>query len=200
MLKSLKTAVLALPALLMTGCVVYSLNPFCVKDRLIKTDVFNGEWRLLESAGESVAGRNISPWRFSPDKIIAFDKENMISEFKVSYFKIQDTLLMDIVSERFGGGAYRNMSVIPAHILLKAERAGDTLTLTPLNCDWLQKKDNAKAQNLKYAAYDGDDKVRIYFNSPAEWGAFLESAMAEPELFNVRQKFTLRAVSPETTK
>jgi hypothetical protein len=48
-------------------------------------------------------------------------------------------------------------------------------------------------------AYDGNDKTRIYTNSPDEWQNFLENNLNTPELFNEKQKFILQKITAAGT-
>ncbi|MHB9140157.1 MAG: hypothetical protein ACYC4Q_12205, partial [Victivallaceae bacterium] len=79
--------------------------------------------------------------------------------------------------------------------LLKVQLSSDSLTFVPLNVEWFNKADNEKVKELKSVAYDGNDKLKIYANTPQEWEIFLENNMNNPEIFNEKQQISLKKIS-----
>ncbi len=181
------------------GCTIYSLNPFCTKGKIVELKTVSGYWKLNVSAGEDVSKNDITPWKITDNTLITYDKNSKRSDFNIAFFKLNDQLFADITATLSQNNEYWNVTVLPMHVLVKVEIAGDALTFIPLNMEWFNKTDNEKVKALKSVAYDGNDKTRIYTNSPEEWEHFLESNMDTPELFNQKQKFVLQKIAPAGT-
>ena len=178
------------------GCTIYSINPFCTKGKIVELKAVSGYWKLNVSAGEDVSKNDITPWKITDNTLITYDKNSKRSDFNIAFFKLNDQLFADITATLSQNNEYWNVTVLPMHVLVKVEIAGDALTFIPLNMEWFNKPDNEKVKALKSVAYDGNDKTRIYTNTPEEWEHFLESNMDTPELFNQKQKFVLQKIAP----
>ena len=181
------------------GCVVYSVNPFCGKDKVVEMKELDGWWQLTESCGENVADKNITPWRINDGRITSYDTANKSSQFKTSFFKLKSSCFADMTGDSSLNNAYWNVSVIPMHILLKVELKDNTLTFVPLNVEWFQKADNEQVKMLKYVVYESNPKVRIYTASSEEWEKFLENNLDNPELFNQKHKVVLKKIQSENS-
>jgi hypothetical protein len=176
------------------GCIIYSINPFCTKGKILELKEVGGYWKLNVSAGEDVSKSDITPWKITDNTLITYDKNNKRSDFNIVFFKLKDQLLADITATFPQNNEYWNVTVLPMHVLLKVELGGENMVFVPLNMEWFNKADNEKVKALKSMAYDGNDKTRIYTNSPAEWEFFLENNLNTPELFNDKQKFVLQKI------
>jgi hypothetical protein len=181
---------------IIAGCTIYSINPFCSKDKIVELKEVNGSWKLKISAGEDVSSSDISPWEFSNNTLITYDKNNRKSEFNIAFFKLKEQLFADVIGKSPQNNDYWNITVLPMHFLLKVEINGEHLTFVPLNLDWFNKADNEKIRALKSVVYDGNDKIKIYTSSAEEWQSFLENNLNNTELFNEKQKFVLKIVAP----
>ena len=181
------------------GCTIYSINPFCTKGRMVELKTVSGYWKLNVSAGDDVSKNDITPWKITDNTLITYDKNSKRSDFNIAFFKLKDQLFADITATLSQNNDYWNITVLPMHVLVKVEIDGDTLTFIPLNMEWFSKPDNEKVKALKSVAYDGNDKTRIYTNTPEEWERFLESNMDIPELFNQKQKFVLQKIAAAGT-
>ena len=177
------------------GCTIYSINPFCAKSKIVELKAAGGYWKLNASAGDDVSKSDITPWKITDNVLITYDKNNKRSDFNIAFFKIKDQFFADITATSPQNNDYWNITVLPMHVLLKVEFSGNTLTFVPFNMEWFNKTDNEKVKALKSVAYDGNDKTRIYTNSPDEWQNFLENNLNTPELFNEKQKFILQKIT-----
>lgn len=178
------------------GCTIYSINPFCTKEKVVALTEVNGLWKLKTAAGEDVSRIDITPWEIADNTLTTYDKNNRKSEFNIVFFKLKDQLFADVIGKSPQNNDYWNITVLPMHFLLKVEINGEYLTFIPLNLDWFNKADNEKIKALKSVVYDGNDKIKIYTSSAEEWQSFLENNLNNPELFNEKQKFVLKIVAP----
>ena len=181
---------------ILAGCTIYSINPFCSNDKIVKLKEINSSWKLMISAGEDVSIIDISPWEIRNNTLTTYDKNNKKSEFNIVFFKLKDQLFADVIGKFPQNNDYWNITVLPMHVLLKAELNSDSITFVPLNMEWFNKADNEKIKVLKSVVYDGNDKIKIYTSSTEEWQSFLENNLNNAELFNEKQKFVLKIVAP----
>jgi len=65
----------------------------------VKAAHVNGEMVLLKDAGNDVSQENIKPWAFRNDGIQIFDKDGASSILTAKYFRVKDTLFMDVIAE-----------------------------------------------------------------------------------------------------
>ena len=180
---------------IVAGCTIYSVNPFCTKGKIMDLKEANGYWKLNISTGEDVSKNDITPWKITDNTVITYDRNDKKSDFNIAFFKIKDQLFADVVGRSSLNNDYWNVTALPMHVLLKVQLSGDALTFIPLNVEWFNKADNEKVKGLKSVAYDGNDKLKIYANSPQEWESFLESNMSNPEIFNEKQKISLKKIA-----
>jgi len=176
------------------GCTIYSINPFCTKSKILDLKEVSGYWKLNVSIGEDVSKHDITPWKITDNTLITYDKNDKRSDLSIAFFKLKDQLFADVSGKSSQNNEYWNITVLPMHVLVKVELNGDTMTLIPLNLEWFNKADNEKVKALKSVAYDGNDKTRIYTNSPEEWESFLETNLNIPEMFNEKQKVVLQKI------
>ncbi len=176
------------------GCTIYSLNPFCSKEKIIELKEADGFWKLNVSAGEDVSKNDIAPWKITDSTLTTYDKNDKKSDFNIVFFKLKNQIFADVISKSSQNNDFCNVTVLPMHVLLKVEPGNETLTFIPLNLEWFNNPGNEKVRILKSVVYDGNDKARIYTNSPVEWERFLENNLDTPELFNDKQKFILSKI------
>ncbi len=181
---------------ILAGCTIYSINPFCLKDKIVELKDVNGSWKLNVAAGEDVSRIDIITWEIADNTLTTYDKNNRKSEFNIAFFKLKEQLFADVIGKSPQNNDYWNITVLPMHVLLKAELNGESITFIPLNLEWFNKADNEKIKALKSVVYDGNDKIKIYTSSTEEWQRFLENNLNNAELFNEKQKFVLKIVAP----
>jgi len=191
LLKVIPLGLLAIVA----GCTIYSINPFCSKDKIVALKEVNGSWKLNVTAGEDISNKDITPWEIMDNTLITYDRNDKKSDFNIVFFKLKDQLFADVIGKSAQNNEYWNMTVLPMHILFKVEISGERLTFIPLNLAWFNKAGNEKVKALKCAAYEGNNQMKIYTSSPEEWESFLEKNLSNPELFNDKQKFVLRIIA-----
>ena len=180
---------------ILAGCTIYSINPFCSKDKIVEMKEVNGSWKLNVAVGEDVSRIDITPWDIADNTLTTYDKNGKKSDFNIVFFKIEDQLFADVFGKSPQNNDYWNITVLPMHVLLKVEIKGEYLTFIPFNIEWFNRADE-KALALQSVTYEGSGKAKIYTSSPEEWQSFLKKNLNTPELFNERQKFILKIVAP----
>jgi hypothetical protein len=192
---------LAVFVVLLNGCLIYSVNCFYTDDLKVEAPgQILGDWKLLVSYGENVEKKNITPWLFSKEQIISYDTKNKCSDFAVTFFKINNVLLADVVPKSSLNNDYWNCCVVPMHILVKVVLKKDKLELIPLNVEWFKKSGNTKVKDLPYAGYEGKDDIRIYNVSSAKWVKFLKANISNKNLFWDKNKFVLTKLKQSDSK
>ena len=177
------------------GCTIYSINPFCTKEKVVALKEVNGLWKLNTAAGEDVSKIDITNWEITDNTLITYDKNNKKSEFNIVFFKLKDQLFADVIGKSPQNNDYWNITVLQMHVLLKVELNGESLTFVPLNLEWFNKTGNEKVKALKSVVYNCNDKGRIYINSAEEWESFLTNNLTNSELFSEKHKFVLKIVA-----
>ncbi len=192
--------VLAAASILLGGCIVISLQPFYTEEAVVELPQLDGEWSLLRDAGEDVSGKKIKHWVFRGTVVQTYDEHGIGSILRIKYFKIDDTLFMDVTAgepdeSRLNRWWY--MHVIPVHSLLRLDMKGEVLILTPLNYDWLEERVESKETSLPFIWLKGDDMM-VFSADPGRWMDFLKKHKDSPEAFSKDLSYRLkRIVKPE---
>ena len=126
------------------GCTIYSINPFCSKDKVVDLKEVNGSWKLNVVAGEDVSRIDITHWEITDNTLITYDKNGKRSDFNIVFFKLKGQLFADVIGKSPQNNDYWNITVLPMHILLKVELNGENMVFIPLNMEWFNKVDNEK--------------------------------------------------------
>ena len=136
----LKTSGLILIAFLLAGCWPKSLHPFYTEKDVITDPKLAGKWLDTED------GKVDATWTFTEaenkryDLVIRDDKDE-VYKFDARLFILDGQRYLDLFSQK------RDMSIIPAHHLLKVTELGSGLQFSTPNFEWLDKwlKENPKA-------------------------------------------------------
>ncbi len=160
--------------LLISGCIVQSINPFYNSANQIPiSDTVIGQWQILEKDQSTIQA--IKPWIFTPDsKLQTFNEKHIMAEFETIYFKINQNIYMDSIAGDHEPqiSEYWSYHVFPVHVLTKIEIKDNRLILTPLDYDWLMK--NIEIGKIKLSFMKGYDKMTLFNASPEEWEQFLK--------------------------
>ena len=196
--------ILVVSVLNLSGCVVWSINKFFTKDLIVKVDGIKGDWKLITQCDEDVEHQQVNNWTFTDHQVYVYSAQgkyfgsgDMRNDFEVTFFKINNTILADVIAElskpRRENG-YFEFTVIPMHILMKVVIENDKLTLSPLlNTKGFMMHNNERIKSLTYVKYQGDDDFRLYTSTPEEWVEFLKKNLTDEQLF-AECKFELRRV------
>jgi hypothetical protein len=133
-------------AVFFTGCIVQSLNPLFDEKDLVSYSDIAGSW-TQEGEGKGI-------WKFEPDgkryKLTHTDDEKHTATLIASIGRIGTNIFMDTWLEDDDGGKSLNqfgaVHLVQVHSFMKVTKDGDTLRLTMMDLDWLDKtlKENPK--------------------------------------------------------
>jgi hypothetical protein len=182
--------------LLLSGCIVQSINPFAPDNVQVAVPELTGEWTLVTKQGDDVDGKNIKPWVFSKEKIVAFDENNVPSPLEVHYFRVGNTLLCQSTigdPDEAKIGVYWAIHTIPAFTLCKVEVKGDEAHFLPLDYKVLMQNINDGKVILPNVDYQN---AVLFTATTAQWTALLKQYAAKPETFNQEDAFVFKRVVP----
>jgi hypothetical protein len=165
-----------------SGCIVQSLNPFYTAGTVIESPVKNGKWKMIDKDGKP---EMVNRWLFEKDKITAYDESGLPGVLKVVYFKIEDTLFMDATVDKPDQKVctWWAMNLTPVHTVCRVEIHDDTLTLKPIDYEWIAKALEAKTFNLPYLKKKEWDSFLITASSQ-ELTDFLKKNRHDSKLFS----------------
>jgi len=157
-----------LSALLLTGCLVQSLQPFHTPATTVEVPELTGQWELLTAWGEPVPA-SVPVWKFTPDEILTWDHKTNSSPVKVKYFRLGDNLFANTSVEPTGNW-YQLWHLRPVHTVARVILAGDTVEFRPLDFTWFT---NCVAQTPLAIPHITADDFPLYNWSPRQWEQFL---------------------------
>ena len=164
------------------GCIVQSLNPFYTAGTVIESPVKNGEWEMIDKNGKPEMG---NPWLFEKDKITTYDEGGLPGVVKVVYFMVEDTMFMDATVDEPNQKVctWWAMNLTPVHTICRVEIHDDTLTLKPIDYEWIAKALEDKTFNLPYLKKKTWDSFLITASSQ-ELIDFLKKNRHDSKLFS----------------
>jgi hypothetical protein len=167
---------------LLPGCIVQSLCPFYTKESVCNIEGISGEWKLLDDKGNPESGK---PWIFQKDKVIASDKSGSQGTLKVTYFRTGESFFMDTIADDPSEGTNKwwVMHVFPVHVVTKVEIHDNTLTLTPIDYNWIEKTLKDKTGTLPHIL-NKDENSFLFTASPQEWIEFLKKYSNDVNVFS----------------
>ncbi len=191
----------------LAGCVVVSLNPYYTEDAIVEFPAAAGEW-VLASIGTDTEDKAIgSVWRFHDIYLEITDTEEeggRSSLLESTFFGVANTVFMDTTArpideqKKPGISNWWAMHTLPVHLLTRVEAEGDTLTITPIDQEWLLEQVKAGETDLDYVVVDG---LEVFTATSEEWMAFLEKYRDAKELYlDVGAYVLKRREAPEEKK
>lgn len=155
---ALRAAVLGLFALVLVGCSTPSLNPLASADTTLADPGIVGEW-IDDSDKPSVyAVTAAGDTKYHLAGTETGGKGEISLDFTL--VRLDGVTYADLTMPKtdFEKAAQRHgTTVVPAHVFVRLARDGDTLTIRPLNDDWLQ--DGLKAGTIALAHAKVDDTM-----------------------------------------
>ena len=131
-------------------------------------------------------------------ELAAFDKQNIGATFTVMFFKLGDHTFVDVLPGNTGDettlNSYWRWTVHPTHTVCKVELKDDTLTLRPLDYDWLKKSLEKGKLSLPHLG-KLDDFV-LFTASPRQWEVFLSRQATNPKAFVEEHAYVLKRKTP----
>jgi hypothetical protein len=157
-------------AFLLAGCVVSSVSPFYDEKEVIFEPNLVGEWTNDHDPAET--------WKFAKEgekryAVRYTNSEKVTNDLEGCLFKLESHLLLDL----FAKDKADNLTIIPAHILMKASLDGAALKLSTLDYEWLDKllqKNPSALRHHRIRTGPGADDYRLVLTADtAELQAFL---------------------------
>ncbi len=192
-----RLAFLSLATALATGCIVQSIHPFYTEKSMITLPVIMGNWDAVKLAGDDVREKHIHPWSFPELEhgeytAQIFDVNNRAASVKAIFFKIAGQIFCDFSPTGDPDiNAYWLALHHPQHTVTKVLVQNDTLTLLPLDYDWLTTAITNNTLTIAHVAVEKDQPM-LFVASPTEWGNILKSIANNPDAFPTKQAFVLK--------
>jgi hypothetical protein len=167
-------------ALLLAGCVVQSLHPFCTEKSVLATAPVLGEWQSSDP--------KVKPW--------TFDDHGTPGQIALVWFKLGTNIFCDSVAgdppddARING--YWLVHARAVHTVCKVEVKGDTATFFPLNYEWFSKA--AERKEVEIPALKQKDTLPLYTATPLEWEQFLTKHASNTNAFSDKVAIVLKRV------
>lgn len=187
--------------LLLSGCLVQSLQPFYTDESKVKVPELKGEWKLVTDWGRDVSGTEIKPWVLGEDQVTTYNESNETAQIQMVYFKMGETLYCDSGAGDPGKTAKINeywvWHFVSAHTLWKVELKEDVVRFLPMDLDWM-KDAMQNGRILVPPHFDRDDKQEwpVFSATPGEWQDFLKSHGADPGVFSTNNVYVLKKLKP----
>ncbi|HPT17646.1 MAG TPA: hypothetical protein PK388_10215 [Kiritimatiellia bacterium] len=195
----MKTSVLRLLPLLAAGlfaagCVVRSIHPWLSDESRVKEPSLAGAWH--DAKGPCTAFFSESDDSdYDYDVLLVTDNQD-VSRFSASLHQLGEQYVLTV-----GPGDPDNLNgivLLPGHLLLKAEMAGDALKLHGIDLDAFR----ARAEQAQVALAAGGSQTEGYTlaGDTEEVEAFARAQVADPDFFDAQPLYSFRklpAAAPE---
>jgi hypothetical protein len=181
---SLLAPFLALLALCLAGCIP-SVNPFYTEADLRAEPALAGRWRMEQNGGWE-------DWVFAPGDTTGYaltitTHEGKTGRFSAHLFELNGQRFFDLVATDadFVPSQYDlvKFSLIPGHLLVRMDWAGDHFRLALFDFDWLAKHLEANSDALAHHR-ETDRKEILLTADTAALQRFVLAHLGEGELFN----------------
>ena len=143
----------AFTAVFLAGCIVTSLHPLFTKEDCVFDPKLVGRWVNPEDAKAPV-------WIFKARDDKRYDctiiEKGKQYRFLASLGHLGDSPMLDLLIKRPDEETFSGMHLLPTHSFLKLALKGNSLTLRPLNYEWIEKKVKAKELDIAYAVLDNE--------------------------------------------
>ncbi|MFC1452370.1 hypothetical protein ACFLSJ_03390 [Verrucomicrobiota bacterium] len=186
-----------------TGCLVQSLHPFFTEDVVVEAPETHGEWRMVRQFGDDVSDKGIPPWVFGESEIKTFDEVGRPSNVEPTYFRVKERLFADwtageLPNENKEGtpNMYWCCLVSACHSVFRVAATSNSLTLIPLNPDWLSaggKRGRVKLSHVVVDDQHSNDRV-VYTARPKEWVSFLRKYGDNTNAFDAEGAFVFTRI------
>jgi hypothetical protein len=164
------------------GCIVQSLHPFYTAEAVIDAPVKKGEWTMINKKEEPETSK---PWIFGNDNITVYDEHGASGTVKVVYFKVEDTIFIDAIADDPAKGVciWWATQLTPVHTICRVEIQNNSLILSPINYEWIEKAVKEKTFGLPHLEKKDRDYL-VFTAAPKEWMVFLKKHGNDKKLFS----------------
>jgi len=187
---------------LLGGCVVQSIHPFCTEASKIDTpEAILGRWQPVKLVDEleEEDRQKMKPWVFTKGTLTTTDTRGVSSPLRTVFFRIGGELYCDFTAVdpdqlEVKANEYWHYVVTPVHALCKVTLAGDRLTFTPMDYSWFEQARKDGKQTVPFILR-GDDFM-TFTATPKQWEAFLKRHGKDPKLFSEADNFIFTKLKP----
>jgi len=175
---------------LILGCLP-SFHPFCTDEMEVSLPEIDGAWQVIV-AGEADPGQR-KPWVFSGKDVTVYDDQNRMGRFKVTYFRIDDTLYADVISADAQDEINREWlcHMLPVHNLCKVVLEGNKAEIWGFD-------HNAFKQGVENGTIDlphmKRDEFVFFTATPKQWVAFLQENAKKDHFYQEKPLYVLQRV------
>lgn len=186
-MKLLKAAFSFSLMLLLSGCIVKSLNKFYTSESRINLPEICGTWKLVPKESEKKKEQNIK-WNFQENTILTTDENGIQSPLDAVYFKVGNNIFVDLYPGKLDDknktvNGYWMSCVEPVHTLCKVVLVEDSLKLIIPNVQKIKSACSEGRANLKFVDRENLNEIEIFISSADEWIKFLTEFGDDSEIF-----------------
>lgn len=168
-----KAIIVMTAAVVLSGCVVLSFNPFFTEDTVIDVPVIHGMW--VPAFKDIAEWDVVTPWVFLPDMIRVSGREGGSGQIQATYFKIGDSTFLDaypVHPDRKQMSEFAATLLVPVHTIVQVVVEKGRLKLIPMNYDKLLAAVKNGSVPISWAMH-GD--LAIFTGATEEWRSLLAS-------------------------
>lgn len=189
----IKSIVALITVLLQSACVVQSTHPYYTDDKVVTSPAsIQGNWTLAARAKKNI---KVKDWNISGNRLVTYDNNNIKSEIKIKFFKVNGVLYSDSapgnVSER-KINSYWGFHIHPTHLLSRVIISPKKLQfqlIDPRQLAQLIKKNKLSLISTKPNDLTSD--TNLYIVKSTDWIKFITQYGSTPNLFNDKSGITL---------
>lgn len=180
---------------LLSGCIVLSTEPFYTEDLITALPAIEGKWSLIRNGDKDIAEKYPQPWVFTDEDITTFDSD-ISSILDVRYFKINNVIFANISPSELDYNKEQNQwwtnHIIMFNSVCKVELSANSLSMTPLNEDWVGEIPEEKTGQLSSVDFEVDRTVLT--SSSSELVLFLKKYGKNTHAFLANTSYKFRRI------
>ena len=172
---------------ILSGCVVQSINPFYAADAVIDLPEVSGTWVLKKSSVDEGLNRE---WTFSADKIALPDAKGGSFVLSSRFFRIGDMLFLDAIADSPPDGLsfWWVLHVTPVHTVSRVIADNQQMKIIPLNASWMEAAVKQKTVVLS-AVRHPEQNSYLFTATSADWAEFLRKYGKDQNVFPEKDAF-----------
>ena len=177
-MKKLTCALTAATDTILTGCVLTSVHPFYASKDVVFEPSLLGQWTNTQQANER--------WTFEKEGqnsyLLTYVSGTDVSIVQAHLFKLDGQMFMDIAGQELEWKVQPPPT--PSHLLLRVTQLSPTVSMIPLNHDWLKallEKDPGALHHELIKGPKADDARVVLTGETTELQVFLTKHLKNEE-------------------